>query len=137
MKPPDMSRPGAWRSLFPKALSLMDHLESKVEGIQWTFGGGTVLMLRIAHRMSKDIDLFVPDPQALGFVNPRLSDAAERSSRARTTTVCRAGHSPIERTSPTVTPRYLMGLCPGFKPLPSLNRITISGPACCMRSYTR
>ena len=80
MKPPDMSRPGAWRSLFPKALSLMDHLESKVEGIQWTFGGGTVLMLRIAHRMSKDIDLFVPDPQALGFVNPRLSDAAERVS---------------------------------------------------------
>lgn len=34
-------------------------------------------MLRIAHRQSKDIDLFVPDPQYLGFVNPRLSDVAE------------------------------------------------------------
>ena len=42
----------------------------------WTFGGGTVLMLRHNHRLSKDIDLFVPDPQYLGFVNPRLSDVA-------------------------------------------------------------
>jgi hypothetical protein len=41
---------------------------------------GTVLMLRIGHRQSKDIDLFVPDPQYLGYVNPRLSDAAESIS---------------------------------------------------------
>ena len=34
-------------------------------------------MLRLAHRQSKDIDLFVPDPQYLGYINPRLSDAAE------------------------------------------------------------
>ena len=47
----------------------------------WTFGGGTVLMLRHQHRMSKDIDIFVPDPQYLGFVSPRLSDAAERVSQ--------------------------------------------------------
>lgn len=46
----------------------------------WTFGGGTVLMLRLNHRRSKDIDLFVPDPQYLGYVNPRLSDAAEAVS---------------------------------------------------------
>ena len=44
---------------------------------RWSFGGGTVLMLRLNHRHSKDIDLFVPDPQYLGFVTPRLSDAAE------------------------------------------------------------
>ena len=44
----------------------------------WTFGGGTVLMLRHGHRLSKDIDIFVPDPQYLGFVSPRMSDAAER-----------------------------------------------------------
>ena len=42
----------------------------------WTFGGGTVLMFRYRHRLSKDIDIFVPDPQYLGFVTPRLSDAA-------------------------------------------------------------
>ena len=34
-------------------------------------------MLRYGHRYSKDIDIFVPDPQSLGFVTPRLSDAVE------------------------------------------------------------
>ena len=34
-------------------------------------------MLRFNHRMSKDIDLFVTDPQYLGYLNPRLSDVAE------------------------------------------------------------
>jgi hypothetical protein len=33
-------------------------------------------MLRYQHRLSKDIDIFVPDPQYLGFVTPRLSDVA-------------------------------------------------------------
>ena len=37
-------------------------------------------MMRIAHRQSKDIDLFVPDPQYLGFLTPRLSDVAESIS---------------------------------------------------------
>ncbi len=55
----------------------MAHLEREASNIAWSFGGGTVLMLRINHRASKDIDLFVPDPQCLGYVNPRLSDAAE------------------------------------------------------------
>lgn len=34
-------------------------------------------MLRYGHRFSKDIDIFVPDPQSLGFVTPRLSEVAE------------------------------------------------------------
>lgn len=34
-------------------------------------------MLRYRHRFSRDIDLFVPDPQYEGFVTPRLSEAAE------------------------------------------------------------
>lgn len=43
-------------------------------------GGGTVLMLRYDHRASKDIDIFVPDPQYLGYVTPRLSAVAESIS---------------------------------------------------------
>lgn len=58
----------------------MAHLEQQISDAHWTFGGGTVLMLRIGHRQSKDIDLFVPDPQYLGYVNPRLSDVAESVS---------------------------------------------------------
>lgn len=77
MSTPDMNRPGPWRNLFRRAMQLMDHLESVTENPQWTFGGGTVLMLRLNHRHSKDIDLFVPDPQYLGYVNPRISDVAE------------------------------------------------------------
>ena len=73
-----MSKPGAWAELFPHALRLMAHLERQTRHALWTFGGGTVLMLRIGHRQSKDIDLFVPDPQYLGYVNPRLSDVAEQ-----------------------------------------------------------
>jgi len=35
------------------------------------------MMLRINHRLSKDIDLFVPDPRYLGYVTPRLGGPAE------------------------------------------------------------
>jgi Nucleotidyl transferase AbiEii toxin, Type IV TA system len=68
---------GDWRSLFVHGLALMREMRLRTRpDALWTFGGGTVLMLRHAHRLSKDIDLFVPDPQYLGFVNPRLSDVA-------------------------------------------------------------
>ncbi len=76
-KPADLTRPGPWAALFESALTLTDHLATVLEKPVWTFGGGTVLMLRLNHRYSRDIDLFVPDPQYLGHVTPRLSDAAE------------------------------------------------------------
>lgn len=76
----DFERPGPWGELFQHALALMAELERRVENAAWSFGGGTVLMLRIAHRHSKDIDLFVPDPQYLGYVSPRLNDVAESIS---------------------------------------------------------
>lgn len=77
MSTADLSRPGVWTELFPHALALMDHLAAQSERFRWTFGGGTVLMLRLNHRHSKDVDLFVDDPQYLNYVNPRLSDLAE------------------------------------------------------------
>jgi len=81
MTAPDLSQTGPWQKLFKPALTLMTHLESQTENPQWTFGGGTVLMLRLRHRFSRDIDLFVPDPQYLGYINPRLSDVAEQVSQ--------------------------------------------------------
>ena len=80
MKRADLSLPGIWTEIFPHALRLMRHLEQVTHEPVWSFGGGTVLMLRIQHRQSKDIDLFVPDPQYLGHINPRLSDVAESIS---------------------------------------------------------
>lgn len=70
---------GIWQTLFPRALRLVDEIAEHggVADPFFTFGGGTVLMLRYNHRQSKDIDIFVPDPQSLGYVTPRLSDVAD------------------------------------------------------------
>ncbi len=40
----------------------------------WTFGGGTALMLQIDHRESHDIDIFLPDPQLLAYLDPQKRD---------------------------------------------------------------
>lgn len=69
---------GPWEVLFTRAVALLDDIQ-RIGGIQdpfWTLGGGTVLMFRYGHRISKDIDIFVPDPQYLGYVTPRLSETA-------------------------------------------------------------
>ncbi|MBQ0959127.1 nucleotidyl transferase AbiEii/AbiGii toxin family protein [Ideonella sp. 4Y11] len=70
--------PGPWEVLFERALRLVDDIQQHggLADPFWTFGGGTVLMFRYGHRLSKDIDIFVPDPQYLGYVTPRLSDTA-------------------------------------------------------------
>jgi predicted nucleotidyltransferase component of viral defense system len=67
-----------WETLFQRALALIDSVAQTGTSFEpWTFGGGTVLMRRYHHRFSKDIDIFVPDPQYLGHVTPRLNDTAE------------------------------------------------------------
>lgn len=64
-----------WESLFQKALQVIDSADPAVfRPERWSFGGGTVLMRRHRHRVSKDIDIFVPDPQYLGYLSPRLND---------------------------------------------------------------
>jgi predicted nucleotidyltransferase component of viral defense system len=78
---PDKLPDGVWTQLLPYALRMVDEITKfGIKDPFWTFGGGTVLMLRHQHRLSKDIDIFVPDPQYLGFVSPRLSDVAEEIS---------------------------------------------------------
>jgi hypothetical protein len=68
----------SWETLFRRALLLIDSV-GDAGGIldEWTFGGGTVLMRRHRHRFSKDIDIFIGDPQCLGYLSPRLSNAVE------------------------------------------------------------
>ncbi|HYL90359.1 MAG TPA: nucleotidyl transferase AbiEii/AbiGii toxin family protein [Burkholderiales bacterium] len=63
-----------WETLFKRALALIDSAGVNFE--PWSFGGGTVLMRRHRHRFSKDIDIFVPDPQYLGYVSPKLNETA-------------------------------------------------------------
>ncbi|EXL04907.1 hypothetical protein BG36_09405 [Aquamicrobium defluvii] len=40
---------------------------------EWSFGGGTAMMIQIGHRESHDIDIFLDDPQLLGFIDPSRS----------------------------------------------------------------
>jgi hypothetical protein len=72
MSQPPVLMDGAWQSLFQNALSVVDEIRKHGGRADpfFTFGGGTVLMLRYQHRLSKDIDLFVPDPQSLAYVTP-------------------------------------------------------------------
>jgi predicted nucleotidyltransferase component of viral defense system len=56
----------------------MSHVESMISNAHWTFGGGTILMLRYDHRFSKDIDLFVPDPNTSG-TSIRGSEVPQRT----------------------------------------------------------
>ena len=68
----------AWETLFRRALALIDSATASGAVLRrWSFGGGTVLMRRPRHRFSKDIDIFVPDPQCLPYLSPRLNPAAE------------------------------------------------------------
>jgi predicted nucleotidyltransferase component of viral defense system len=71
------SRLNDWRGLFARAMRIVDSVAATGERFDdWSFGGGTVLMRRFRHRVSKDVDIFVPDPQYLGYVSPRLNDTA-------------------------------------------------------------
>ena len=71
-------QPDIWETLFQRALVLIDSAAAAGAEIRhWSFGGGTVLMRRYRHRFSKDIDIFINDPQYLGYLTPRLSDTAE------------------------------------------------------------
>lgn len=67
-----------WETLFQRALVLIDSVgKAGITLSDWTFGGGTVLMRRYQHRLSKDIDIFIPSPQYLNYLSPHLNDTAE------------------------------------------------------------
>ena len=68
----------SWEVLFGRALELIDSVADSAPPLEdWTFGGGTVLMRRYRHRYSKDVDIFVADPQYLPYLSPRVSVKAE------------------------------------------------------------
>lgn len=75
----DEARLKTWETLFQRALDLIDSVSQSAKPLDdWTFGGGTVLMRRHRHRFSKDVDIFIPDPQYLSLLSPRLNAIAEK-----------------------------------------------------------
>ena len=65
-------------SLFPNTAS---QLGTKIIVDSWTFGGGTAMMIQIDHRESHDVDIFLPDPQLLPYIDPRRTNSFLKSSQ--------------------------------------------------------
>jgi hypothetical protein len=66
---------GSWRQLEITALAVISAAErASGQRMQPVMGGGTRLMLALRHRISDDIDLFIRDPQWIGYLTPRLND---------------------------------------------------------------
>ena len=64
-----------WARLFRLACALIRQVNVEQTIINhWTFGGGTAMMLRIGHRESHDIDIFLPDPQFLAYLDLQKRD---------------------------------------------------------------
>lgn len=65
----------SWRMLLSRAIIGLEQLEQQGRAVpDWILGGGTALMLHSHHRLSKDIDVFIDDPQYLGIMSPDVTD---------------------------------------------------------------
>jgi hypothetical protein len=74
-KPPPTTQ--TWRELLSAAYTLFDDLEERgFPTPPFSLGGGTVLMFRFQHRLSKDIDFFGYDAQWISLLSPRLNETA-------------------------------------------------------------
>lgn len=69
----------AWRTLLELALPALDQLGADV---RWTLGGGTGLALKLNHRVSYDIDIFLEDAGHLRALSPNRN-AASRAISSR------------------------------------------------------
>jgi hypothetical protein len=69
---------GSWRKLEKLAYEMVVDARIHAKSVfEPKLGGGTRLMLALEHRISDDIDLFIRDPQWIGYLSPRLNDRFE------------------------------------------------------------
>jgi len=67
-----------WKELLKIAIDILEEAGIKID--DWTFGGGIALMFYFNHRKSRDIDIFLSNPQLLTRLSPRLNEKAEEIS---------------------------------------------------------
>lgn len=64
-----------WRKLLGRTLNGLSDLKQQGQPVpDWVLGGGTALMLYTDHRLSRDIDVFIDDPQYLAWLSPDTTD---------------------------------------------------------------
>ncbi|MGH6949151.1 MAG: nucleotidyl transferase AbiEii/AbiGii toxin family protein [Kiloniellales bacterium] len=64
-----------WPELLRIALSALDTLPPET---RWSWGGGTALSIRLEHRISFDIDIFLSDSTSLRLLSPQRNDVVRR-----------------------------------------------------------
>lgn len=64
--------------LLSRAIEIIG--ESGMSNDSWAVGGGTALAHFYNHRLSKDIDIFIDDPQFLSSLSPRFNEMAEAAA---------------------------------------------------------
>lgn len=65
----------AWCKLLGRTLDGLSDLKQQGQPVpDWALGGGTALMLHASHRLSRDIDAFIDDPQYLALLSPETTD---------------------------------------------------------------
>jgi hypothetical protein len=64
-----------WTELLDPAIEMMRDLERRLGvPLEFSVGGGTILMRRFRHRISRDLDLFVRDASLIRALSPQLND---------------------------------------------------------------
>lgn len=64
-----------WRRLLDRTLQGLAELKRQGQPVpDWVLGGGTALMIFADHRLSRDIDAFIDDPQYLALLSPETTD---------------------------------------------------------------
>lgn len=76
------AQPSEWQKLLKIALPALDHVFGRETGSKprWTLGGGTAIAVQINHRISHDVDLFVPGTRLKAFTPVENPAAALISS---------------------------------------------------------
>jgi hypothetical protein len=64
-----------WLQLLDRILQGLAELARQGQPVpDWVLGGGTALMIFADHRLSRDIDAFIDDPQYLALLSPETTD---------------------------------------------------------------
>lgn len=63
--------------LLERAIKSLE--EANINEKLWAVGGGTVLSSVYGHRLSKDIDIFISEPQLLSGISPRFNPVTEEA----------------------------------------------------------
>ena len=63
--------------LLERAIKSLE--EASIKDDLWAVGGGTVLSSVYGHRLSKDIDIFISEPQLLSRISPRFNPVTEEA----------------------------------------------------------